>query len=246
MINSISSLQIMDKLKSAFDTVLSSVLWPYYFETGVLKIKRSQWMHFWAIANINVSFIATKRQHLAILILWGQALCKACCRFSFLFSSQVTWDTVLICEIVTAFFVCCLTLWHNNCMATLFACSVDGVSSSSSWHDSLPTQIKGTSTQYAQPIGLPEPPFLKWKADCEINVQNGFPPTAQSSVSAHMHVHAQSERSKEEDKKTDYTNQEEDKKTDYTNLTWWAMNLCRNIHIILRRWLLVQRLHQAQ
>ena len=112
-------------------------------------------------------------------------------------------DAVLICEIATAFFVYCLTISHNNCIATLFlggrgrrgrerethththtqretdrqtdrqtdrdreiqrqTGSVDAVSSSSSWHDSLniPTRIKGLSIQYAQLHGLPELPFLK-------------------------------------------------------------------------------------
>ena len=69
MINSISSWQVMDKLKSAFDTLLPliSTLWSY-FENVDLKIKCSHEMHFRAI--VNISFIAMKRQHLAKLKRW--------------------------------------------------------------------------------------------------------------------------------------------------------------------------------
>jgi len=42
-------------------------------------------------------------------------------------------------------------------------------------------------------------PGTSRKADCEIYAQNGFPPTAQSSV----FTHTQSERSEEADKKTE-------------------------------------------
>ena len=115
----------MDKFKSTFDTVrpLISTLWTY-FENGVLTIECSHWMHSRAIAIINISFTTTQKKTTSgkvnALILWAQALCKACCRSSFLFYSQVTVDAVLICEIAAAFFVYRLTLWHNNCMATLF------------------------------------------------------------------------------------------------------------------------------
>ena len=125
MINSISSWHLVDKLKSTFNTVrpLISTLWTY-FENGVLTIECSHWMHSRAIAIINISFTTTQKKTTSgkvnALILWAQALCKACCRSSFLFYSQVAVDAVLICEIATAFFVYCLTISHNNCIATLF------------------------------------------------------------------------------------------------------------------------------
>ena len=63
MINSISSWQVMGKLKPTFDTVLPliSTLWSY-FENGDLKNKCSHWMHFPAIANINVSTATKTKQ----------------------------------------------------------------------------------------------------------------------------------------------------------------------------------------
>ena len=56
----------------------------------------------------------------------------------------------------------CLTLWHNNCMTTFFACSVDGVSSSMVGTTLFPPESRA-SPQYAQLHGLPEPPFFKKK-----------------------------------------------------------------------------------
>ena len=152
----------MGKLKSTFDIVLPLIftLWSY-FENGVLQNKCSHWMHFPTIANINVSFIGTKR-HLAKLKrwFWAQALCKACCRFSFLFSSHVTgycahlWNCDSILRVPSDPLTQQL-YGHSLCLLCWWCLFPYG------WHDSLPTRIKGLSTQYAQLHGLPEPPFLK-------------------------------------------------------------------------------------
>ena len=112
----------------------------------------------------------------------------------------------------------CLTLWHNNCMTTLFAYSVDGVSPSDTqlydhalcllcwwcltlWHTAIWPRSLFALLMVPLPLWLArqsshpnqEPlhtvrtaprssrtPF--WKEDCEINVQNGFPPTVQNLI----------------------------------------------------------------